>query len=127
MSLADFRSFSTDCETYHQLTGLSDQQVVLQLRLHMDADLKRAIDTNYPEWSRKTVVDQAIEIVSEIVNQTSNPPKYIKEFDNMVEGEDKSIREFVTRLGRCAIDCFFTCPFDNTQDLKLGVVFRIKL
>ena len=116
MSLADFRTFSTDCTTYQQLTGLSDQQIVLQLRLHMDADLKRAIDTNYPDWSTKTV-NQAITIVGEIVRQTSNPAVYRKEFDSMVEAGDESIREFVTRLRSCAIDCSFTCPFDNTHDL----------
>ena len=103
MSLAEFRTFSTDCRSYLKLTNLTDAQVVMQLRLHMDGDLKRAIDTNHLDWDRKTV-EQAITTVGEIVNQTSNPAVYIKEFDSMVQGTDEPIREFVTSLRSCAID-----------------------
>ena len=82
----------------------------------MDGDLKRAIDTNYPDWGTKTV-EKAIKTVREIVNQISNPAVYIKEFDSIVEGEKDSIQEFVTRLRSCAIDCSFTCPYDEGHDL----------
>ena len=50
MSAADYRSYMKDCRAYQELTNLSDHQIVLQLRLSMDLDLKRVIDTNYPEW-----------------------------------------------------------------------------
>ena len=116
MSQSEFRTYATDCRSYFQLTGLTDAQVVLQLRLNMDSDLKRAIDTNYPEWNTQTV-EEAINTVKEIVKQTSNPAVYIKEFDNIVEGENESIREFITRLRSCAIDCSFTCPYEPSHDL----------
>ena len=116
MSLAEFRTFSTDCRSYLKLTNLTDAQVVLQLRLHMDSDLKRAIDTNYLDWDTKTV-EEAIATVGEIVHQTSNPAVYIKEFDNMVQGANEPIQEFVTTLHSCAIDCSFTFPFHPTHDL----------
>ena len=45
MSPADFRSYKKDVEAYKALTNLSDHQIILQLRLNMDADLKRIIDT----------------------------------------------------------------------------------
>ena len=95
MSLAEFRTYSTDCRSYLKLTNLTDAKAVLQLHLNMDGDLKRAIDTNYLDWDTKTV-EEAIAIVGEIVHQTSNPAVYIKEFDSMVQGTNEPIREFVT-------------------------------
>ena len=116
MSLAEFRTYSNDCHAYRTLTKYEDAQIVLQLRLNMDAELKRAIDTNYMDWNSRTV-EEAVEIVGKIVNQISNPAVYRKEFDSMLQNENETIREFVTRLRGCAIDCSFTCPFDDTHDL----------
>ena len=98
MSLAEFRTYSKDCRDYQFLTQYSDQQVVLQMRLNMDVDLKRAIDTNYSdEWDSKTV-DDAIEAVGSIVNEIRNPAVYRKEFDGMQQRNDEPIREFVQNL-----------------------------
>ena len=119
MSLAEFRTYSKDCKDYAFLTQYSDQQVVLQMRLHMDVDLKRAIDTNYCDvWDSYTVED-AIKAVGSIVNEISNPAVYRKEFDNMEQPGDEPIREFVVRLKTCAIDCNFVCPYEETHDLTL--------
>ena len=47
MNLSEYRTYCKDCRDYKTLTNYTDNQVVLQMRLNMDNDLKRAIDTNY--------------------------------------------------------------------------------
>ena len=55
MSLSEFRTYSKDCLDYKTLTGYTDNQIVLQMRLHMDSDLKQSIvDTNYILWRNNT-------------------------------------------------------------------------
>ena len=49
MSRSDFRTYKKDVETYKSLSNLNESQIVLQLRLEMDIDLKRVIDANYPQ------------------------------------------------------------------------------
>ena len=73
MSLVDYRTYKKDCIDYKKLTKNSDDQIVLQLRLNMDNDLKRAIDTNYQESWDSFTTEEALEAVGEIVNQLSNP------------------------------------------------------
>ena len=116
MSLSEFKTYSRDCMDYRTLTNQTDNQIVLQLRLACDSDLKRAIDTNYTDWSTFTV-EEAVKTVGEIVNQISNCAVYRKAFHHMSQGEDETIREFATRLRSCAADCAFVCPFDATHDL----------
>ena len=116
MSLSEYRTYSKDCIDYKTLTGLNDNQIVLQMRLNMDNDLKVAIDTNFPEWRTNTVED-AIKNVGVIVNQISNQAVYRKQFHNMTQTEEEPIREFCTRLRTLSTDCLFICPFDETHDL----------
>ena len=54
MSLTEFRTYKKDRISYQVLTKCTDAQVVLQLRMHMDVDLKRVIDANHPEWDTLT-------------------------------------------------------------------------
>ena len=116
MSLSEFKTYSRDCVDYKTLTGLTDAQIVLQMRLSMDSDLKLAVDTNYPDW-RSFTVEHAIQTVGEIVNQISNRAVYRNTFHGMCQGESETIREFTTRLRSCAADCSFVCPFDDGHDL----------
>ena len=91
-STAEFRTYRKDCMDYQTLTGYTEKQVVLQMRLNMDNDLKRAVDTNYKdEWDRFTV-EQAIKAVGMIVNEISNPAVYRKEFDCMHQMQDESTK-----------------------------------
>ena len=134
MSLSEYKTYSRDCTDYRTLTNQTDNQIVLQMRLGCDGDLKRAIDTNYPDWSTFTL-EQAVKTVGEIVNQMSNCAVYRKTFHNMSQGEDETIREFTTRLRSCAADCAFVCPYDGTHDLTdyhiieqvRGAVFDVRL
>ena len=41
---------STEGSAYKKLTKVPDDQVVLRLQMHMDADLKRMKDTNHSNW-----------------------------------------------------------------------------
>ena len=117
MSLTEYRTYRKDCRDYVFLTQYTDQQVVLQMRLNMDAELKRAVDTNYGElWDRYTV-EEALTSIGDIVNETSNPAVYQKEFDGMQQKIDELIREFVTRLKTCSIDCNFVCPYNENHAL----------
>ena len=78
MSVAEFRTFRKDCMDYKILTHYTNQQVVLQMRLNMDSDLKRAVDTNYRDTWDNFTVEEAIKAVGTIVNEVSNPSVYRK-------------------------------------------------
>ena len=84
MSLSDLKTYSRDCYDYQTLTNYTNNQIVLQMRMNMDSDLKRSIDLNHSDWRDKTVID-AVKIVNDIIKQSSNPTVYWKEFDNMVQ------------------------------------------
>ena len=66
MSQADYRTYKKDVGTYKQMTKYSDAQIVLQIRLSMDADLKCIIDTNYPQWETLSQ-ENALKIVEHVV------------------------------------------------------------
>ena len=69
----EFRTFHKDCLDYQTQTNYTDAQVVLQMRLNMDSDLKCAIHTNFhDQWSAFNVND-AVKAVRSIVNHVSNP------------------------------------------------------
>ena len=56
MSTAEFRMYSKDCRDFMKLTQFTDEQIVIQMRLNMDADLKRAVDTNFGDsWNEMSV------------------------------------------------------------------------
>ena len=127
MSLAEFRTYKKDCIDYKRLTQNADNQMVLQMRLNMDNDLKRAIDTNYSaEWDSFTT-EQALIAIGKMVNEISNPAVHRKEFDNMSQSADETVREFTTRLKACAIDCNFICPHNESHNLvDYHVINRIR-
>ena len=86
------------------MTQYTDRQIILQMRLNMDIDLKRSIDTNYgSQWDNNTVAD-ALDAVKTIVLCTSNVAVYRKEFDGMVQKQGETIQELVTKLKKCASD-----------------------
>ncbi len=116
MSLSEFRTYRKDCTDYQKLTGYKDEQVVLQMRMGMDSDLKRVIDTNITNWDTLNV-ESALDEVGHIIHQVSNTAVYRKEFDDMTQLPDETIREYATRLKSCALDCDFLCPYEETHDL----------
>ena len=62
-------------------------------------------------------VEEAVKAVGEIVKESSNPVVYQKQFNDMIQGRNMPIQEYVIALRACAIDCGFVCPFDETHDL----------
>jgi hypothetical protein len=117
MSPSEFRTYMKDVKDCQVLNQHSDRQIVMEMRLKMDTDLKRSIDINYGSHWDSYNVDAALEAVRKVVLCTSNVVVYHKEFDDMEQHADESIREFVTRLRTCATDCSFVCPYDETHDL----------
>ena len=113
MSPSDYRTYRKDVLTYQILTQYSE----LQMRLHMDIDLKRSIDTNFGNQWDVFNVDDALYAIKTVVLLTSNVAVYRKEFDNMVQRDGETVQEFVTRLKTCASDCSFICPFGDSHDL----------
>ena len=104
MSPTEYRTYRKDCMSYRQLTKMSDHNVVLQIRMEMDGDLKRIIDTNYPTFEENTVED-ALDIVETIVTTVSNVAVYRHKFNQMSQNKDERIREYETRLRSCSLDC----------------------
>jgi hypothetical protein len=116
MSRSDFRTYKKDVETYKKLSNLHESQIVLQLRLEMDIDLKRVIDANYPQWESMSL-NRALEAIEHIVKETSNPAVFRKLFQETNQGKDESFQAFYTKLKALAIDCAFVCPHDEEHDL----------
>ena len=105
MSTAEFRMYSKDCRDFMKLTQFTNEQIVIQMRLNMDADLKRVVDTNFGDsWNEKSVEDALISI-KEIIKNTRNSAVHKKMFDGMSQKSSESVREFITRLKACKIDC----------------------
>ena len=116
MSPSDYCTYRKDVLAYQILTQYSDRQIVLQM-CHMDIDLKRSIDTNFGNQWDAFNVDDALDAIKTVVLLTSNVAVYRKEFDNTVQRDGETVREFVIRLKTCASDCSFICPFDDSHDL----------
>ena len=127
MTSHEFRSYKKDCKDFKALTNYSDLQTVLQMRIHMDAPLKQAIDANYGEtWDTLTVAN-TLEKIETLLKSVTNPIVHRKEFDNMVQRETDSITEFVTRLKICAEDCDFVCPHAPEHNLtEYHLINRIR-
>ena len=117
MNSHEFRTYAKDCTDFKKLTGCTDEQTVLQMRMSMDTALKQAVDANYGNaWDNLTVVN-ALKAVGTLIKLTTNPVVYRKQFDGMVQNSGESVKEFITRLKVCAEDCDFVCPFDETHNL----------
>ena len=103
MSPCDYRTYRKDCIDYKKLTQNSDDQIVLQLGLNMDNDLKRAIDTTFKDSWDAFSIEEALDAIGQIVNELSNPAVHRKEVDTVIQAPDETVREFITRLKSCAI------------------------
>ena len=127
MKSSEFRIYSKDYHDFKHLTKLADEDIVIQMRLNMDEELKRAVDTNYGQEWNSFSLDKALSSVKELMKSTSNTAIYRKEFDSLDQKNGESVREYITRLKACALDCEFLCPFDNTHDLtEYHIVNRIR-
>ena len=84
----------------------------------MDANLIRIIDANYPNYEQNNV-EEALTIVGDIVQQTSNVAVYRNQFNKMTQIKDELFKEYYTRLKICALDCNFVSPFDATYNLTM--------
>ena len=81
MNCHEFRTYAKDCTDFKKLTGCTDEQTVLQMRMSMDTALKQAVDANYGnEWDNLTVVN-ALKAVGTLIKLTTNPVVYRKQFD----------------------------------------------
>ena len=118
MSPSDFRTYAKDIQDFQSLTLHTDSQIIMEMRLNMDVDLKRSIDINYgTQWDTFNVQAALSAVKKNVVLGTSNTAVFQKEFDNMVQNSDEVVQEFVTRLRTCASDCSFVCPYDDAHDL----------
>ena len=82
-----------DCNDYKKLTKYTDAEIV-QLRLHMDQNLKWAIDVNYGNnWDNKTLT-VALDDIKAIVQRTCNEAVYQKEFQGLMRREHETIAEY---------------------------------
>ena len=127
MSAHEFRTYKKDCTDFKKLTGYSDEQTVLQMRIHMDATLKQAIDANYSETWDTSTVKEALEKIETLLKKVSNPVVHRKTFDELTQNSTERFTEFITRLKICASDCDFQCPFEETHNLtEYHLINRIR-
>ena len=95
----------------------TDQELVMQVWLHMDIDLKDAIDTNSKYQWCLFIVDEALDSISELIKQLSSLPVYRIE-ETLMSWNRKQMRgEFIMRLKACSPDCDFVWPYEATHDL----------
>ena len=127
MTSHEFRTYKKDCEDYKKLTGYSDEQTVLQMRINMDSALKQAVDANYSNtWDGLTVTD-ALKNIETLLKRVVNPVVHRKRFDELKQQGDERFTEFLTRMKMCAADCDFVCPFDPTHNLtEYHMINRIR-
>ena len=72
MSPSDYDTYRKDGLDYQILTQYSNRQIVLQMRLNKDIDLKRSADINSgTQWDAFTV-EVALDAVQTVVLHTSN-------------------------------------------------------
>ena len=110
MSAHEFRTYKKDCTDFKKLTGYSDEQTVLQMRIHMDAALKQAVDANYLDTWDTSTVKEALEKIEALLKKVSNPVVHRKTFDELIQNNSERFTEFITRLKICATDCDFQYP-----------------
>ena len=127
MNSNEFRTYKKDCVDYKKLTHCTDEQVVLQMRMSMDHDLKQAIDANYKDTWDNCSVDDALSKVEALLRKISTPVVHRKLFDGIIQHENESAKEFITKLKICAADCDFVCPYDNNHNLsEYHIINRIR-
>ena len=127
MNSAEFRMYTKDCRDFRTLTRFTDEQIVLQMRLNMDTELKRAIDTNLGVRWNSLSVEDALSSIKSTIKHTSNSAVFRKDFGGMNQNNGESVREFITRLKSCALDCEYVCPFDDSHDLtEHHIVERVR-
>ena len=98
MNPNEFRTYSKDCRDYKKLTQYSDAQIVLQIRMNMDSDLKRAVDVNFKEaWDGYTV-ELAIEKIGTLLKSKNTPVVYRKEFDGLTQLQGEDIKTFIKSM-----------------------------
>ena len=116
MTVAELRTYIKDIRDYKILTQLTDEHIVLRLRMNMDSTLKRAIDINAENWNTSTL-DEAIKHIEKIVKKATNPVVTETEFNNMKQNSHESFIEYLTRLKTCGAECNFVCLYEPTHDL----------
>ena len=127
MNPNEFRTFSKDCRDYKKLTNYSDEQIVLQIRMNMDADLKRSVDVNFKEEWDSYTVEEAMKAVGKLLKSKNTPVVYRREFDGMMQNEGEDFKTFITKLKACAADCNFVCPHDENHCLmEYHLINRIR-
>ena len=62
-----------------------DTQLAIQMRLGMDTEMKRAIDTNFGEEWNTFTLDKALASVKELLKCNSNTAIFRKEFDSIFQ------------------------------------------
>ena len=127
MSAHEFRTYKKDCIDFKKLTGYSDEQTVLQMRIRMDTTLKQAVDANYLDTWDTSTVEEALEKIEALLQKVSNPVVHRKTFDELTQNNSERFTEFITRLKICATDCDFVCPFEPTHNLtEYHLINRIR-
>ena len=117
MNPNEFRTFAKDCRDYKKLTSYTDEQIVLQIRMNMDTELKRAVDVNInTAWDAYTV-EEAITAVQGLLKNRNKPVVYRKEFDRTTQGQGEDFKTFITKLKAVAADCDFVCPHSKDHCL----------
>ena len=76
---------------YKKVTKYSDEEIVIQMRLSMNVDLKSAIDTHYGKIWNILFVDNAARIINELINHISYPAVYREVLDHMKQLKDEPI------------------------------------
>ena len=104
MTSHEFRTYKKDCEDYKKLTGYTDEQTVLQMRINMDSAQKQAVDANYSSTWDGLTVTEALKNIETLLKRIVNPVVHRKRFDELQQQGDERFTEFLTRMKVCAAD-----------------------
>ena len=109
MTLQQFRKVCIDWEVYKNTVKLQKDQICNQLYSACENDVQSALITAVPTFFQLTECE-ALKAIETIVTKRSNPAVQRMTFSNLIQHDQETIQQFLTRLRATAVDCEFSCP-----------------
>ena len=116
MTHTQFRKFGIDWDVYKKITNLPISQIGPHIYSACDGNVQTSLINSCPAFFEldETTMLQTIEL---IVTKHVNPAVHRMYFGNLMQHENESVQDFLTRLRSLAVDCEFLCP-ECTHDIS---------
>ena len=109
MTPPQYRKFMTDWNFYKCMTSLLVQQIPSHLYSACNETVQNSLvnfHRNFLEMGKTTM----LEAIEQVVTKSVNSPVHRMNFGNLMQLENKPIKDFLVRLLFMVVDCEFICP-----------------